>query len=119
MKIRVFQGIIRKYAGFVCVDVLRTGFEQSPKKKQLRKPSGTFGYCALDQTLMVIPITMAILQHLNNPSILHCAAYNNFFREDYLEVFMGGAVAVCTKNKYYRNTRNSCLSLYLTEVTDQ
>jgi hypothetical protein len=41
---------------------------------------------------MVIPITRAILQHLNNPLILHCAGYNNFFREDYIPQGSGDLV---------------------------
>jgi hypothetical protein len=27
-------------------------------------------------------MTMAILQHLNNPHVLRCTDYNNFFGED-------------------------------------
>jgi hypothetical protein len=29
---------------------------------------------------------MEILQHLNNPFSLHCIEYNNFFREDELQL---------------------------------
>ena len=32
---------------------------------------------------MVILNAMEILQHLNNPLILYCTDYNNFFMEDY------------------------------------